>query len=185
MYTNQEGTKNWIHTNLYQETALCLDSFFSLKVEASTVNLNNYYPSLVPECRCQARLFLADTFAIPYDNSTGGISRLKCTVESDLIYRINNRIIIWDLTHPSAGNFRCLISPEQRPNEHTTYVLFGYLSLNQLPLFARLRPAGGTMYCSHRGIEVTIRSLEKHLAWFHINFSLAHTSAFWRRDWIP
>ena len=43
VYTTQEGAKNWIHTNLYQETALCLDSFFWLKVEASTVNLYNFY----------------------------------------------------------------------------------------------------------------------------------------------
>ena len=44
VYTTQEGAKNWIHTNLYQETALCLDSFFWPKVEAATVNLYNYYP---------------------------------------------------------------------------------------------------------------------------------------------
>ena len=130
MYTNQEGMKNWIHTNLYQETTLCLDSFFSPKVEAFTVNLHNYYSLQVPECRCQAQLLLTNIFAIPNDNSTGGISRLKCTVESDLIYCTNNRIIIWDLTNPSAGNFRCLISPAQRPNERTTYVLFGYPALN-------------------------------------------------------
>ena len=103
VYTTQEGTKNWIHTNLYQETALCLDSFFWLKVEASTVNLYNYYPLLVPEYRCQARLFLTDIFAISHDFSTGGISRLKYTVESDLIYRINSTIIFWDLANPSAG----------------------------------------------------------------------------------
>ena len=105
VYTTQEGTKNWIHINLYQETALCLDSFFWLKFEASIVNLYNYYPLLVPECRCQARLFLTDIFAISHDFSTGGISRLKYTVESDLIYRINNRIIFWDLANPSAGIF--------------------------------------------------------------------------------
>ena len=29
------------------------------------------------------------------------------------------------------------------PVEHTTYVLFGYLALNEQPLLARLRPAGG------------------------------------------
>ena len=46
VYTTQEGTKNWIHTNLYQETALFLDSFFWLKVEASTIYLYNYYPSI-------------------------------------------------------------------------------------------------------------------------------------------
>ena len=103
VYTTQEGAKNWIHTNLYQETALCLDSFFWLKVEASTINLYNYYPLLVPECLCQARLFLTDIIAISDDISTGGISRLKCTVESDLIYRINNWIIFWDRTNPSAG----------------------------------------------------------------------------------
>ena len=103
VYTTQEGTKNWIHTNLYQETALCLDSFFWLKVEASTINLYNYYPLLVPECLCQARLFLTDIIAISHDISTGGISRLKCTVEGDLIYRINNKIMFWDLANPSAG----------------------------------------------------------------------------------
>ena len=105
VYTTQEGAKNLIHTNLYQETALCLDSFFWLKVEASTVNLYNYYPLLVPECRCQARLFLTDIIAIAHDFSTGGISRLKCTVESDLIYRINNWIILRDPTNPSTGIF--------------------------------------------------------------------------------
>ena len=70
VYTTQEGTKNWIQTNLYQETALCLDSFFWLKVEASTINLYNYYLSLVPECLCQARLFLTDIIAISHDIST-------------------------------------------------------------------------------------------------------------------
>ena len=105
VYTTQEGTKNWIHTNLYQETALCLDSFFWLKVKASTVNLYNYYPLLVPGCLCQARLFLTDIIAISHDFSTGGISRLKCTVESDLIYRINNWIIFRDPTNPSTGIF--------------------------------------------------------------------------------
>ena len=103
VYTTQEGTKNWIHTNLYQETALCLDSFFWLKVEASTINLYNYYPLLVPECLCQARLFLTDIIAISHDISTGGISRLKCTVEDDLIYCISNKIMFWDLANPSAG----------------------------------------------------------------------------------
>ena len=52
VYTTQEGTKNWIHINLYHETALCLDSFFRLKVEASTFNLYNHHPLLVPKCRC-------------------------------------------------------------------------------------------------------------------------------------
>ena len=103
VYTTQEGTKNWIHTNLYQETALCLDSFFWLKVEASTINLYNYYPLLVSECLCQARLFLTDIIEISHDISTGGISHLKCTVEGDLIYRINNKIMFWDLANPSAG----------------------------------------------------------------------------------
>ena len=96
VYTTQEGTKNWIHTNLYQETALCLDSFFWLKVEASTINLYNYYPLLVSECLCQARLFLTDFIATSHDISTGGIS-------GDLIYRINNKIMFWDLTNTSAG----------------------------------------------------------------------------------
>ena len=130
-----------MHTNSYQETALCLDSFFRLKFEASTVNLYNYYPLLVPECRCQALLFLTDIFAVPRDYSTQGISRLKCTVESDLIYRVNNRIIFWDLTNPSAKNCRYLISPAQRSNEHAAYMLFGYLALNEQPLLVRLRPA--------------------------------------------
>ena len=116
-------------TNSYQETALCLDSFFWLKFEASTVNLYNYYPLLVPECRCQALLFLTDIFAVPRDYSTRGISRLKCTVESDLIYRFNDRIIFWDLTNQSAENFRCLISPAQRSNEHAAYMLFGRCAL--------------------------------------------------------
>ena len=65
--------------------------------------LYNYYPLLVTECSCQARLFFTDIFAISYDFLTGGISRLKYTVESDLIYRINNTIIFWDLANPSAG----------------------------------------------------------------------------------
>ena len=97
VYTTQEGTKNWIRTNLYQETALCLYSFFWLKVEASTINLYNYYPLLVPECLCQARIFMTDIIAISHDIS------LKCTVEGGLIYRINNKIIFWDLANPSAG----------------------------------------------------------------------------------
>ena len=71
VYTTQEGTKNWIHTILYQETALCLDSFFWLKVEASTINLYNYYPLLVPECLCQARLFLTDIIEISSVVSNG------------------------------------------------------------------------------------------------------------------
>ena len=102
VYTTQEGTKNWIHTNLYQETALCLYSFFWLKVEASTINLYNYYPLLVPECLCQARIFMTDIIAISHDISTKGFSRLKCTVEGGLIYRIN-KIIFWDLAITSAG----------------------------------------------------------------------------------
>ena len=76
VYTTKEGTKNWIHTNLYQETALCLDSFCWLKVETSTINLYNYYPLLVPECLCQARIVLTDIIAISHDISTGDISRL-------------------------------------------------------------------------------------------------------------
>ena len=44
-----------------------------------------------------------------------------------VIYRINNSIIFWDLTNPSTGNSPCLIS----------------LALNEQPLLARLRPAGG------------------------------------------
>ena len=37
-----------------------------------------------------------------------------------------------------------LISPAQRSIEDITYMLFGYLALNEQPLLARLRPAGGT-----------------------------------------
>ena len=81
LYTTKEGTKNWIPTDLYQETALCLDSLFWLKVEASTINLHNYYPLLVSECLCQARLFLTDIIAVIHDISTGGISRLKWELE--------------------------------------------------------------------------------------------------------
>ena len=104
VYTTQEGTKNWIHTNSYQETALCLDSFFWLKLTyIIIINLYNYYPLLVPEFLCQARLFLTDIIAISHDISTGGISHPKCTVEGDLIYRINNKIMFWDLANPSAG----------------------------------------------------------------------------------
>ena len=62
-----------------------------------------------------------------------------------MIYHTNNRIIFLDLTNPSAGNSHCLISPVHRPNEHTTYVLFGYLVLNEQPLLARLRPAGDNL----------------------------------------
>ena len=72
-YIIQEGTKNWIHASLSQETSLCLVSFLWLKVEASAVNLCNYYPLLVPECYCQAWLFLTDIFAISNDNSARGI----------------------------------------------------------------------------------------------------------------
>ena len=38
----------------------------------------------------------------------------------------------------------CLINLAQRPIEDITYMLFGYLALNEQPLLARLRPAGGT-----------------------------------------
>ena len=38
----------------------------------------------------------------------------------------------------------CLINPAQRPIEDITCMLFGYLALNEQPLLARLRPAGGT-----------------------------------------
>ena len=38
----------------------------------------------------------------------------------------------------------CLISPAQRPLEDIKCILFGYLALNEQPLLARLRPAGGT-----------------------------------------
>ena len=38
----------------------------------------------------------------------------------------------------------CLISPAQRPIEDLTYMLFGYLALNEQPLLARLRPTGVT-----------------------------------------
>ena len=37
-----------------------------------------------------------------------------------------------------------LISPAQRPIEDITHLLFGYLALNEQPLLARSRPAGGT-----------------------------------------
>ena len=38
----------------------------------------------------------------------------------------------------------CLINLAQRPIEDITCMLFGYLALNEQPLLARLRPAGGT-----------------------------------------
>ena len=183
VYTNQEGTKNWIHSSNYHETVLCLDSFFRLKVEASTVNLYNYHPLLVPEFCSQARLFLTDIFAIPHDESNGGISRLKCSVESELVYRINKKIIFWDLTNPSAGNCRGLISPAQWLNEHIKRVVW-------LPSVEQTASVGALETCwrnrsSQRGINGTLRSLPKNSAWFHINFSLAHTSTFWGRDWSP
>ena len=43
-----------------------------------------------------------------------------------------------------CGNSPCPISLAQRPIEDITYVLFGYLALNEQPLLARLRPAGVT-----------------------------------------
>ena len=46
--------------------------------------------------------------------------------------------------NPSAGNSSCPNSSVHRPNEHTTYMLFGYSMLNKQPLLARLKPAGGT-----------------------------------------
>ena len=105
VYTTQEGAKNWIHTNLYQETALCLDSFFWPKVEASTVkkNLKKHIIIILNFFQNVYWLLLTDILAISHDFCSGGISRLKCTVESDLIYRINNWIIFWDPTNPSAG----------------------------------------------------------------------------------
>ena len=65
--------------------------------------MSNYYPLPVPECLCQARPLLTDIIAISHDISTGGISRLKCTVEGDLTYSINNKIMFRDLANPSAG----------------------------------------------------------------------------------
>ena len=41
-------------------------------------------------------------------------------------------------------NSPSLMSLAQRPIEDITYMLFGYLALNEQPLLARLRPAGGT-----------------------------------------
>ena len=38
----------------------------------------------------------------------------------------------------------CLINLARRPIEDITCMLFGYLALNEQPLLARLRPAGGT-----------------------------------------
>ena len=58
---------------------------------------------------------------------------------------------------------------------------FGYLVLKEQPL---LRPAGRTIYCSHQVIDKAFTSLHKASAWFHINFLLAHTSAFWGWDGI-
>ena len=101
VYTTQEGTKNWIHTILYQETALCLDSFFWLKVEASTINLFNYDPLLVPECSFGYSWLTSLQFLMIFRPEA--FARLKCTVEGDLIYRINNKIMFWDLANPSAG----------------------------------------------------------------------------------
>ena len=37
----------------------------------------------------------------------------------------------------------CLISPAERPIEDIICMLFGYLALNEHPLLARLRSAGG------------------------------------------
>ena len=118
VYTTQEGTKNWIHINLYQETALCLDSFFWLKFEVSIVNLYIYYPLLVPECRCQARLFLTDknlcNFPWFFDwrhfpPKVYGRERFGLPhQQQDYILRPRESI---------CWNSPCLISPEQRPIE--------------------------------------------------------------------
>ena len=76
----------------------------------------------------------------------------------------------------------CLINLARRPIEDITCMLFGYLALNeQLAFVGALETCWrDRTYCSHRGIDETIRSLQKLSAWFHINFSLAHTSTFSR-----
>ena len=138
LYTTKEGTKNWIPTNLYQETALCLDSFFWLKVEASTTPFTSSrmplsssaildwhhcnFPWYFDWRHFPPKVYGRGRFDLPHQ-------------QQDYVLRPRESIC-W--ISP------CLISPAQRPLEDITCMLFGYLALNEQPLLARLRPAGGT-----------------------------------------
>ena len=84
----------------------------------------------------------------------------------------------------------CLIIPAQRPLEDITCMLFGYLALNEQPLLARLRPAGGTerivVIAESTKQFVLCKSFRPDFNFnFGLMFSLARTSTFWGRDWIP
>ena len=76
-------------------------------------------------------------------------------------------------------NSPCLISPAQRPIEGTTYVLFSYMALNEQPLLARLRPAGGTERIVVIAIDETIRSLQKHSVKFPHSPILHYAFSSW------
>ena len=58
--------------------------------------------------------------------------------------------------NPPAGNSRCLISQAQTPNEYATYMLFGYLLLNEQPLLACLRPLVGQKVLQSSGNQQNI-----------------------------
>ena len=99
----------------------------------------NYYPLLVPEFLCQARLFLTDIIAISHDISTGG--KVYGRGRFDLPHQQQDYIL--RPCESICWISPCLINPAQRPIEDITCMLFGYLALNEQPLLARLRPAGG------------------------------------------
>ena len=105
---------------------------------------------------------MTDIFAISHDFSSGGISRLKFFGRERFDLPHQQLDYILRPRESICWNSPCLISSAQRPIEDITYTLSGYLALNEQPLFVRLRPSGGTTYCSHRGIEETIRSLQKY-----------------------
>ena len=91
-----------------------------------------------------ARLFLTDIIAISHDISTGGLCPPKVYGRGrfDLPYQQQDYVL--RPRESICWISPCLISPAQRPLEDITCMLFGYLALNEQPLLARLRPAGGT-----------------------------------------
>ena len=76
------------------------------------------------------------------------------------------------LTNASAGNSRCLISPAQRPNEHTTCLVTWYWTNSFCWRGWELLAGQNVLQSS--GNRRKISFFAKALAWFHINVSLAH-----------
>ena len=91
-----------------------------------------------------ARLFLTDIIAISHDISTGGLCPPKVYGRGrfDLPYQQQDHVL--RPRESICWISPCLLSPARRPIEDITCMLFGYSALNEQPLLARLRPAGGT-----------------------------------------